>query len=163
MKYSQEEILQEIRSLGDKLERSRTSLSTAESCTGGILSSWITSLPGSSRFFAGGVCAYANIVKTSLLGVEPALIAAHGAVSREVVMAMASGARGRLGSDWAVSTSGVAGPDGGTAEKPVGTVWCGVAGPGGVDARLLKLSGDRAAIREESAMLALRFLKEKIG
>ncbi len=162
MKYSLEDILQEIQSLAGLLARAGLLLGTAESCTGGILSSWITSLPGSSRFFAGGVCSYSNALKTRLLGVEPGLIAKHGAVSREVVIAMASGARKSLGVDWALSTSGIAGPDGGTPEKPVGTVWCGVAGPGGVDARQLKLVGDRGTIREESAMLALRFLKEKI-
>ncbi|MEY4630611.1 MAG: hypothetical protein RIQ81_731 [Pseudomonadota bacterium] len=163
MKYSLEKILLEIQSIAGVLRGSGASLGTAESCTGGMVSTWITGLPGSSAFFAGGVCCYSNALKSSLLGVDPALIAKEGAVSREVVMAMAQGARRVLKVDWAVSVSGVAGPDGGTPEKPVGTVWCAVAGPSGVDARLLKLDGDRAAIREESAMQALKFLKEKIG
>lgn len=105
-------------------------LATAESCTGGAISSAITDLGGSSAVFMQGWCTYSNNSKTKELGVAPELIAAHGAVSEEVARAMAEGARQRADTTWAVSTTGIAGPTGGSATKPVGTVWVGVAGPG---------------------------------
>lgn len=135
---------------------------TAESCTGGMISQWFTSPAGSSQFFIGGVCAYSNQVKSGVLGVDANVIAANGAVSSPVVEAMAAGAIQLLGADWAVSVSGIAGPGGGTPDKPVGTVWCGVAGPSGNYSRLLRLSGDRKAIREAASIAALQFLLEKM-
>lgn len=144
-----------------RLGASHGTVATAESCTGGMISTWLTSPAGSSRFFLGGVCSYSNESKSSLLGVDPGLIAANGAVSGPVVRAMAGGARARFGSTWAVSVSGIAGPDGGTPAKPVGTVWIGVAGPGGVDAREFKFPGDRGAVRQAAALAAIHFLLEK--
>lgn len=138
-------------------------VATAESCTGGMISAWLTDPPGSSQFFVGSVCAYSNYVKTTVLGVPAAVIAEHGAVSAPVVEAMASGVIRLMGAEWAISVSGVAGPAGGTVEKPVGTVWCGIDGPSGVYSRLLRLSGDRRAIREAAALAALEFLLEKIN
>lgn len=149
-----------VQQIYDKLPGS--TISTAESCTGGMISHWLTDPPGSSRFFVGGICAYSNRIKSSVLGVSDEVIAVNGAVSAEVVEAMAIGARKLMASDWAVSVSGIAGPAGGTPEKPIGTVWCGIAGPAGVYSRLLRLSGDRRAIREMAALGALDFLLETI-
>lgn len=106
----------------------------AESCTGGLLASWICSQPGVSRFFKGAVVSYSGAVKHLSLGVAPSLMKSHGEVSLPVARAMATGCRERLESDWAVSITGVAGPDGGSPEKPVGFVCFAVAGPGLVEA-----------------------------
>jgi PncC family amidohydrolase len=160
---SPEQILVAISDLYHRLRASGGTVATAESCTGGMISTWLTMPAGSSHFFQGGVCTYSNDAKAAMLGVDPSLIAKHGAVSEPVVKAMATGARERFKATWSVGVSGVAGPDGGTVEKPVGTVWCAVAGPAGVEARLLKLTGTRTAIREDAAMQTIRFLMEKIG
>ncbi len=117
-------------------------LATAESCTGGAIAQRLTALAGASEYFRGGVVAYSNDVKINMLGVSTDTLAAHGAVSEETVREMAEGARTRLGADYAVATSGVAGPSGGTPEKPVGTVWTAIAGPDGTIAKLLHY-GDR--------------------
>lgn len=117
-------------------------LATAESCTGGAIAQRLTALAGASEYFRGGVVAYSNDVKINMLGVSTDTLATHGAVSEETVREMAEGARTRLGADYAVATSGVAGPSGGTPEKPVGTVWTAIAGPDGTIAKLLHY-GDR--------------------
>lgn len=117
-------------------------LATAESCTGGAIAQRLTALAGASEYFRGGVVAYSNDVKINMLGVSTDTLAAHGAVSEKTVREMAEGARTRLGADYAVATSGVAGPSGGTPEKPVGTVWTAIAGPDGTIAKLLHY-GDR--------------------
>lgn len=138
-------------------------LATAESCTGGLVGGACTEVAGSSGWFVGGVVAYANEVKESALGVPSQLLAAHGAVSAEVACAMAAGARKRLGSTWAVSVTGVAGPGGGSVEKPVGTVWFAVAGPSGVTPTLLRASRpDRASIRSQSVAFALDLLRRSL-
>lgn len=146
--------------VADALVSRGQTLAVAESCTGGGLGATITALPGSSRWFLGGVIAYADAVKRDLLGVEPQIIERHGAVSAECAQALAAGARRVAGADWGLSITGVAGPDGGTAEKPVGLVYIGVAGPdGSADAHETSLRGDRARIRERSTLLALHRLR----
>ena len=137
-------------------------LATAESCTGGAIAARLTSVAGASRAFVGGVVAYDNRVKTDLLGVPEAALREHGAVSEAVVRAMAEGARQRLGADVGVATSGVAGPGGGTPEKPVGTVWIAVAGPGGTDAVLLRLSHDRGVTIGLSTVAALNLVRRRV-
>jgi nicotinamide-nucleotide amidase len=135
-------------------------LAVAESCTGGLLAARLTERPGSSGRFLGGVVSYANEAKIELLGVDPELIERHGAVSSEVAEAMADGALERFGADFAISTTGIAGPDGGTAEKPAGTVfWC-VKGSGGEAlVRGIRLPGDRADVRDRATTVALHLLR----
>ena len=134
-------------------------LATAESCTGGMVAQRLTGVPGSSASFVGGVVAYADDVKRRELGVPEALLAEHGAVSAEVAAAMADGVRGRLGADVAVAVTGIAGPDGGTAEKPVGRVHLHATGPDGSLARMLDLPGEREQIRVRAAVTALHLLR----
>jgi nicotinamide-nucleotide amidase len=134
-------------------------LATAESCTGGLLAKLITDVPGSSRYFQEGFVTYSNAAKTQLLGVDPATIQQHGAVSGPVAIAMAKGARERAGADFALSITGVAGPDGGTESKPVGTIWIGLATPESVTARHFHFPGDRTMIRDRSAKTAMSLLR----
>jgi nicotinamide-nucleotide amidase len=139
------------------------SLATAESCTGGLVAARLTSVPGSSDVVLGGVVAYANEVKERELGVPADLIASHGAVSAEVAAAMARGARERLGADVAVAVTGVAGPDGGTAEKPVGLVYLHAEGPDGGVGREFSFPGDRASIRARAVVGALHLVRRLLG
>ena len=139
-------------------------IATAESCTAGMVAARLTDRPGSSDYVAGGVVAYSNEAKAQLLGVDPALIQAHGAVSEPVAEAMAAGALQRFGADTAVATTGIAGPGGGTAEKPVGTVCFSVllgrpGGDGRKVTRTLRLPGNRADIRERSTTVAMHLLR----
>jgi nicotinamide-nucleotide amidase len=134
----------------------------AESCTGGMLGERLTAIPGSSDVVLGGVIAYANDVKRSLLAVSDVLLADHGAVSEPVARAMASGLRGLLGVDAALAITGIAGPGGGSAEKPVGTVWLALDLRGEVETVLLRLWGDRAEIRQRSAQGALDLLRRAL-
>jgi competence/damage-inducible protein CinA-like protein len=134
-------------------------LATAESCTGGLVAARLTSVPGSSAVVAGGVVAYSNDVKRSALGVPAALLAAHGAVSPEVAEALARGARERLGVDVAVAVTGVAGPGGGTVEKPVGLVYLHAEGPDGAHGREFSFPGDRDAIRARAVVGALHLVR----
>ena len=131
---------------------------TAESCTGGGVGSAITSVPGSSAVFAGGVISYSNDVKRDMLGVPEDVLVSHGAVSAECAAAMAEGARRRLKTDLAVSLTGIAGPDGGTAEKPVGLVWFGLATADGVRTERAIFPGDRASVRAAAVTHALGLL-----
>lgn len=147
----------------DGLRAKGWTVATAESCTGGLLAGRLTDLPGSSDVVAGGIVSYANDVKAGALGVDPALIEAHGAVSAEVATAMAAGARERLGTDVAISTTGIAGPGGGSAEKPVGTVFVGIATADGGLVRGLRLPGDRAAVRDRTTTAALHLLRRVLA
>ena len=138
-------------------------VSLAESCTGGLVSATITEVAGSSGYFLGGVVSYANTAKEALLDVPAGTLEAHGAVSAQTARAMAQGARARFGSALAVSITGIAGPDGGSAEKPVGLTYVGLASTTGIDVRRLQLAGDRQAIREAAARAALEWLIEAAG
>jgi nicotinamide-nucleotide amidase len=135
-------------------------IATAESCTGGLVAGAITDIPGSSAVLTHGFVAYANEAKTQMLGVPEALLAVHGAVSSEVAAAMASGARERSCADLAIATTGIAGPDGGTADKPVGTVWFGLATPHGVTTYHRIFPGNRDDVRKASVEFALALLQE---
>ena len=134
-------------------------VAVAESCTGGGLGARLTARPGSSAYVLGGVISYSDPVKRDVLGVDPRLLRRHGAVSAPVAERMAAGARDLVGSDWALSITGIAGPGGGTPEKPVGLVYVGLAGPDGVAAREHRLRGDREAIRQRSVAMALHALR----
>jgi len=138
-----------------------STVTTAESCTGGLVAHAITSQPGSSQYFLGGVVSYANEVKIAIVGVPEELLATHGAVSAQVAIAMATGVRERLGSDLGVGVTGVAGPDGGTDEKPVGLVYIAVSDAAGTDVRRFHWSGDRASNIHASAEAALTMLLER--
>jgi nicotinamide-nucleotide amidase len=148
----EEHVLELCRALGLKL-------ATAESCTGGLVAARLTSVPGSSDVVLGGVVAYANGVKEAELGVPADAIARHGAVSAEVAALMAHGARARLGADVAVSVTGIAGPDGGSEEKPVGLVYLHAEGPDGGVGREFSFPGDRASIRARSVVGALHLVR----
>jgi nicotinamide-nucleotide amidase len=134
-------------------------LATAESCTGGMVAARLTDIPGSSASFIGGVVAYSDDVKQSELGVPEELLEAHGAVSAEAAAAMAEGARQRLGAEVAIAVTGVAGPGGGTPEKPVGLVHLHAAGPDGSLTRMLDLPGERGQIRVRATVTALHLLR----
>ena len=134
-------------------------LATAESCTGGLVSARLTAVPGSSAVYVGGVVAYSNEVKERELGVPAVLLEEHGAVSAEAAQAMAEGVRSRLGADVGVAVTGVAGPDGGTAEKPVGLVFVHAAGPDGAEARRTELPGDREMVRGRATAAALHLVR----
>ena len=139
------------------------SLATAESETGGLVAARLTSVPGASEAFTGSVVAYSNELKQSQLGVPPELLAERGAVSAEVAAAMARGARERLGVDVAVAVTGIAGPGGGTPEKPVGLVYLHAEGPDGWLAREIDFPGDRASIRARSAVGALHLVRRLLS
>ncbi|MBI1336186.1 MAG: competence/damage-inducible protein A [Phycisphaera sp.] len=141
------------------LVEKKLTMATAESCTGGLLGAMVTDVPGSSVVYVGGWVTYSNQMKASQLGVPPEVIEAHGAVSVETARAMAVSARERSGADAAVSITGIAGPDGGTAEKPVGTVYVGLALRDRARVFLLRLGGDRETIRDRAAKSALQLLR----
>jgi len=136
-------------------------VATAESCTGGLVAHLITEVPGSSAYLRGGIVAYADDVKRTALGVPAEVLAAHGAVSAQVALAMADGVRSLLGTDLAVAVTGVAGPGGGTPAKPVGLVYVAVTGNGAPDVRRFQWAGDRAGNKRSSAEAALAMLLER--
>ena len=138
-------------------------LATGESCTGGLVGARLTAIPGASDVFVGGVIAYANSVKEASLGVPTKVLEEHGAVSAEVAAAMAAGARAKLGSDLAVADTGIAGPGGGTPEKPVGLVFLAVDGPEGAHTTRLELPGDRETVRTRATVLALHMLRRELS
>ena len=137
-------------------------LATAESCTGGLVAARLTSVPGSSDVFLGGVVSYANEVKSSALGVPAEVLESFGAVSAETAAAMASGARERLGADLAVSVTGIAGPGGGSAEKPVGLVYLHASGVGADRAADFVAPGDRETVRTRAAVAALHLVRKLV-
>jgi len=147
-----------IAEVGECLRVEDNFLATAESCTGGLLASMLTDCPGSSEWYAGSIVAYGYDVKTKLLGVDKAVLEEHGAVSEPVVKAMAEGVLKTVGAQVSVAISGIAGPGGGTPEKPVGTVWMAWAWPGGVRAKRFDFTGSRSEIKGQSVMAAVNGL-----
>jgi len=149
----------DVLKLGERLRARGAMLATAESCTGGLIAAVCTSVAGSSDWFERGFVTYSNAAKTEMLGVDAALIAAHGAVSPEVACAMAEGALLHSSARVAIAVTGIAGPSGGTPAKPVGMVWFALAQRGvAAQAELLQLGGDRTAVREQTLVHALRRL-----
>jgi PncC family amidohydrolase len=146
--------------LGQLLRAHGMRLATAESCTGGLLADRITDIPGSSDYFLGGFVSYAYEAKVASLGVSWDTLHKYGAVSRETVLEMARGARSALGSDIAISVSGIAGPSGGLPEKPVGTTWIGMTTPTGEQAQEYYWNGDRRENKQLSAEAALKMVIE---
>jgi nicotinamide-nucleotide amidase len=148
--------------VGRLLKEKKQTLSLAESCSGGLIAHLVTSVPGSSAYFMGGVVSYSYESKTNMLGVTMETLEKFGAVSEEVVTQMALGARKEFKTDWAVSASGIAGPDGGMEGKPVGTVWIAVAGPTGVKANKFQFGGDRERNIAVTAITALNMLRKAL-
>jgi nicotinamide-nucleotide amidase len=148
--------------VGQLLRDNDRTLSVAESCTGGLLGATITSVAGSSAYFRGGVVSYANTVKLQELGVPQDVIDKHGAVSEMCALAMAAGCRERFDTDYALAITGIAGPEGGTEDKPVGTVWLGLATARDTRGHLMKLGGMRDVIRERAVYGALEMLRREI-
>jgi PncC family amidohydrolase len=146
--------------VGELIRKRGLSLATAESCTGGLIGHLLTNVAGSSTYYLGGITAYSNEAKVHLLGVNQETLEKFGAVSSETVIEMAHGVRIALGSDIAISVSGIAGPGGGTPEKPVGTVWIGFSSPQEEYSRHYLWSGDRLTVKEQSARAALNLLVE---
>jgi nicotinamide-nucleotide amidase len=148
--------------LADRLQARGWMLATAESCTGGMIAAACTDLSGSSNWFERGFVTYSDAAKTELLGVDPALIAQHGAVSEVVARAMAFGAVRHAHAQVSVSVTGVAGPTGGSPQKPVGTVWFGFQVDGQLTSEMRRFDGDRAAVRSATVQHALQRLLELI-
>lgn len=148
--------------VGNLLQSEGLTLGMAESCSGGFASHLITSVPGSSKYFKGTLVAYAYEIKESVLGVSPETIISKGAVSEECIIQMATNARTLFKADYAIATSGVAGPTGGTPDKPVGSVWIAVAGPHGCESKLYLLGDERIRIIERTGIMALDMLRKQI-
>ncbi len=148
--------------VGERLKARQAKITCAESCTGGWLAKAITDVPGSSAWFDYGFVTYSNQAKQALIGVQANTLAQFGAVSRDVVNEMAAGALSRSGADIAVSVSGIAGPDGGTPDKPVGTVWFGFSDKNGNSvAQRMQFDGDRHEVRLQAVAFALQTLLER--
>lgn len=148
--------------IGKRLAARRQTLATAESCSGGWIAHRITNVPGSSVYFLGGIVAYSNAAKTNLLGVSDSAIHRYGAVSEPVAREMAEGARKCFRADWGVGVTGIAGPSGGTPDKPVGTVYITIAGPDGVHTECCAFNGTRLEIKKQTAERALHLLWERL-
>lgn len=158
-----EELLDLARRVAAACRERRIRLGTAESCTGGLVGHVITEVPGSSDYFAGALVTYADEAKVGIADVPEPVLAAHGAVSAQVAMAMAAGARRRLGVDLAVAVTGVAGPDGGSVAKPVGLTYVAVADADGDDVRRYIWDGDRSGNKRLSAAAALELVVERLS
>ncbi len=148
--------------VGKLLVERRSTVSVAESCTGGLVSQRLASVPGASRYLERGVVSYSNRAKEQMLGVSPSVLAAHGAVSAQAAEAMAAGVRRAAASDWGLAVTGIAGPGGGTADKPVGTVFVAAAGPRGAAGRRFRFSGGRDAVQRGAARSALDVLRRAL-
>ena len=148
--------------VGVMLSRNKKTLALAESCTGGTIAQLITSVPGSSKYFLGSVVAYSNQLKLEILGVQEDTISEHGAVSRQVVEQMASGVMKRSGADYSIATSGIAGPDGGTPDKPVGTTWIAVASAERTESALFNLGEHRGRNIQKASLTGLNMLRKLI-
>jgi nicotinamide-nucleotide amidase len=151
-----------VREIGTLLQARGWRLACAESCTGGLASHLLTEQPGSSAWFLGAVVAYSNDAKSGLLFVPADVLATQGAVSREAVLAMAEGARRAFGAECSLAVSGIAGPTGGTPDKPVGTVWMAWTTPSGTSSHLFRLAGSRSEIKAYSARKALEGLLDRL-
>ena len=162
--FNQEQLVSEfIRLLADLMLKNGLFLATAESCTGGLIAAACTDLAGSSGWFERGFVTYSNAAKTELLGVDAALIAQHGAVSEPVARAMAFGAIRHSHAQVSVAVTGVAGPSGGSLEKPVGMVWFGFSVSGMLTSELMRFDGDRASVRAATVSHAVRGLVDRLG
>jgi nicotinamide-nucleotide amidase len=148
--------------VGHLLRDRRATVSVAESCTGGMLGERLTSVPGSSDYFVGGCITYADAMKVELLGVPAEVLKEHGAVSQETAEAMATGARRRTASTYALAVTGIAGPDGGSESKPVGTVYIAIADDAGTHTEHRRFLGDRQRIRLFTVQMALDLLRRRI-
>lgn len=149
--------------VAEYLSATGETLATAESCSGGLIAHRITNVAGSSAYFLGGVVAYSNEAKQALLGVDGQILAEFGAVSEPIALQLAQGARARFAADWAVGVTGIAGPSGGTPEKPVGLVYIAVAGPSGMTVTRNVFNGDREEIKRATSEKALYMLLEHFG
>jgi competence/damage-inducible protein CinA-like protein len=148
--------------VGRLLQEKKTTLAVAESCTGGLIGAMLTDIPGSSAYFVAGLCTYANSAKVGQLGVPESLLEEHGAVSAQVAGAMALGVCEKTGADYGLSTTGIAGPEGGTPQKPVGLVYVGVCHCGEVETHELHLAGGRSQVRQRSVAAALDLLRRAL-
>jgi nicotinamide-nucleotide amidase len=148
--------------VGRLLREQGKTLATAESCTGGLIAQRVTDVPGSSAYFVGGVVAYANEAKRALLGISEAMLREHGAVSEPVARGMAEGARERFGADFAVATTGIAGPDGGSDDKPVGTVYVALAAAEGTHSDSFLFPLDRLRHRQITTQMALDWVRRSL-
>lgn len=163
MAVTDDELLRLATELGKRLTARRWTVATAESCTGGWIAKVLTDVAGSSQWFGSGFVTYSDTAKMEFLDVSPELIEAHGAVSAPVARALAAGARARVGAELTAAVSGIAGPTGGSPEKPVGTVWYAWANPDGIRAETYHYSGTRDDIRRLAVAEALRGLIASIG
>lgn len=160
-RHRMDDLCRLARATADVIQASHSRLATAESCTGGWIAKLLTDIPGSSDWFEGGVVAYSYQAKEALLGVQPQTLEQHGAVSQEAVTEMVSGVLARFGSGVAVAVTGIAGPGGGTDDKPVGTVWLGWKRRGGyAHSALCHFEGDRDAVRRQTVARAFRGIRE---
>lgn len=155
------EVLEAV--LGEVLREKKATIALAESCTGGLISHRITNVPGSSAYFERGIIAYSNQAKVDYLGVSGEILKDFGAVSSETAMAMASGIRKAANSTFGLAVTGIAGPGGGTAEKPVGLVYIAIAGPKGTEVSSFRFDGDRAGIKEKTVEAALEWLLSEVN
>ena len=159
---SDAELIERARRVNDALRRRAARLTTVESCTGGFVAHLVTEIPGSSDVFEGGLVTYSNDLKIAFADVPADVLAAHGAVSAQVARAMAEGARHRVAVDVAVAVTGIAGPDGGTAAKPVGLTYVGIADEDGADVRRYVWGADRSGNKRLSAAAALDLVLERL-